>query len=147
MTVDYVLDTSAIIDWLDWYPPDVFPKFWEHINQQVGQLWVLPEKVFQECINGAAKDWVAGIDTDLDWRWTPDAEALMSIYEIENQFPALAPRPNRPNRADSHVVACAQKINAAVVSSDIKLVNAARSLNLRHAFAKEVGPQIHRDLP
>lgn len=117
----YCLDTNAFIQpWNKWYPMDVFPSFWERLDQW-GQdgLVIAPEEVLNE---------IHKIDDDLH-EWTkqrhfifkqPEEDVQEALLKILAQFPRLVDTVKSRHMADPWVIAQAQVTSAIVISEEVR---------------------------
>jgi hypothetical protein len=119
MQAPFVWDTSALVNWLDWYPADLMPQMWTLLNDHVeaGEL-IVPTAVVAEL--GSKRDslsrWIKHVPKASIWE--PQTADLALVARIHAEFPALAPRANRPSVADAYVVAAALALGGTVVSDE-----------------------------
>ena len=113
-------DTSALLNWDHWYPGELMPEMWAHLDRYVavGRL-VVPAAVVEEL--GAATDflakWMKSVPRELVWH--PSTEDLKLVHRLQREFPALAPKPNRTQVADAYVIAAGAAMAATVVSDEV----------------------------
>lgn len=115
----YVIDTSALLDgWVRYYPPDVFPSLWSHLEEMItsGEL-LSPDEVLSEL---SQKD-----DAVHKWAKTNgamfvalDEEIQEATAEILAEFPRLVGAMKDRNRADPFVIALAKTKQAVVVTGE-----------------------------
>jgi hypothetical protein len=115
----YVIDTSALLDgWVRYYPPDVFPSLWSHLEGMItsGEL-LSPDEVLSEL---SQKD-------DAVYKWAKtnsaifvplDEEVQRATAEILAEFPRLVGAMKDRNRADPFVIALAKTKQAIVVTGE-----------------------------
>jgi len=119
LTALYRLDTSAFIEaWHRLYPRDVFPGFWERLNNWIadGSIFASDE-VYRE---------IAKIDDDLH-RWLMarksifrplDEEVQVAATGILETFPRLVGEAKQRSLADPWVIAHAHITKATVVTQE-----------------------------
>jgi len=115
----YCLDTSALIAaWHELYPIDVFPKFWELMDQLVAEKRILaPDEVLRELAkkDDALHKW-AKARTDV---FVPFDESLLAKgAEITNKYRRLLEQKTGRNGADPWVIALAALRGAVLVTKE-----------------------------
>jgi hypothetical protein len=80
--VKYSIDTSSLLDgWVRYYPPDVFPSFWKHLEGMIGAGELIsPDEVLREL---AKKEG----DTLHSWacpRWTSENRPYVDTSKPAN---------------------------------------------------------------
>jgi Domain of unknown function (DUF4411) len=115
----YVIDTSALLDgWVRYYPPDVFPSLWSHLEEMVksGDL-LSPDEVLLEL--GQKDDEIHKWAKANNTMFVPlDEEIQNATQEILSQFPRLVGAMKDRNRADPFVIALAKVKEAIVVTGE-----------------------------
>jgi predicted nucleic acid-binding protein len=118
MGVVYVADTSAIIyAWSEQYPPDVFPTFWERLEQlaQEGRL-IAPDEVLHEL--GKREDdahtWVKEHKELIIRELTVEVQQAVKVVLVDH---ALLVKNGR-GTADPWVIALAMVEGATVVTKE-----------------------------
>ena len=119
MAPPYVWDTSALLNWDDWYPGDLMPQMWTLLDDHVSSAnLVVPFAVVEEL--GTTTDflakWLKSLPKALTWQ--PSTEDPKLVGRLQRDFPAMAPKPNRPGVADAYVVAAAASLRGTVVSDE-----------------------------
>lgn len=115
----YVIDTSALLDgWVRYYPPDVFPSLWSHLQEMITSRELLsPDEVLSEL---SQKD-------DAVYKWAKtnggmfvplDEEIQRATTEILAEFPRLVGAMKDRNRADPFVIAIAKAKHGVVVTGE-----------------------------
>ncbi len=118
MNAPWVWDTSALVNWGEWYPRELMPDMWRLLDElrDVGDLLV-PRAVVMEVGSGDdVAGWVRSLPKALVW--APSTHDLEIVRRVQSEFPALAPRASRPNVADAYVVAAAVASRGTVVTDD-----------------------------
>lgn len=115
----YSIDTSAILDgWARYYPPDVFPGLWEHLDELIGEgRLIATEEVLHELErkDDAASAW-AKVRPQL---FVPiDADIQAAVTAILEQFEKLVDTRANRSAADPFVIALAQIKHCAVVTGE-----------------------------
>jgi hypothetical protein len=138
----YCLDSSALIDaWVRKYPPDILPSLWRSIEGLItGGTLLSPEEVLLELERGS----------DELYKWAKNHPTLFRpptlmiqarVGHIVNRFPAFM-QPRSPDGiwADPYVIALAQEVGAAVVTTEgladrnakyLKIPNICKELGIR----------------
>jgi len=114
-----VIDTSALLDgWVRYYPPDVFPSLWSHLEEMIktGEL-LYPDEVLLEL---AQKDDEIHKRTKANsMMFVPlDEEVQQATQEILTEFPRFVGAMRDRNRADPFVIALAKVKEALVVTGE-----------------------------
>jgi predicted nuclease of predicted toxin-antitoxin system len=115
----YVIDTSALLDgWVRYYPPDIFPSLWLHLEEMIRSEELLsPDEVLLEL----------GQKDDEIHKWAKANSAMFvpldeniqnATQEILSQFPRLVGAMKDRNRADPFVIALAKIKEAIVVTGE-----------------------------
>jgi hypothetical protein len=115
----FCLDTSALIEpWHRRYPMDVFPSFWDRLDQWIdGGRAIAPDEVLRE---------IAKVDDDLH-TWAkqraalfrpPEADVQKAVKAILRDYPRLVDSKRGRSIADPWVIAQAQVASAAVVTEE-----------------------------
>ncbi len=133
----YSIDSGALIDaWVRKYPPDFLPSLWAEIGALIaaGTL-VSPEEVLLELERGG--------DDLYDWATShpalfrvPTPPIQARVAHIVNTFPAFVPE-RAPDGiwADPYVIALAQEVGGAVVTSESIAPPNARHLKIPNVCA------------
>lgn len=117
----YCIDTSALLDaWVRWYPPDLFPSLWQHVEKLTDEDEELCscEDVFEELSQKAGDDihaWAAArqnIFIPLDDAIQAKATAIL------DQYPRLVDTRKGKSLADPFVIATAVEHNLIVVTGE-----------------------------
>ena len=115
----YCVDTSALLDgWIRYYPPDVFPALWSHLEKMIAQGELIsPDEVLSELAqkDDGVHDWAksnGGLFIPLD------SEIQAATSEILSRFPRLVGAMRDRNRADPFVIALAKVKVATVVTGE-----------------------------
>jgi hypothetical protein len=115
----FSLDTSGLLDaWVRYYPPDVFPTIWTHMERasKQGEIFVIDE-VFEEL----------GRKDDGIYQWVKEREYMvMHIDEkiqellaaIMKAHPRLVDTKKNRSGCDPWVIALAQARNLTVVTGE-----------------------------
>jgi len=115
----YVVDTSALLDgWVRYYPPDVFPSLWSHLEAMIktGEL-LSPDEVLLEL--GQKDDEIHKWAKANSTMFVPlDEEIQNATQEILSRFPRLVGAMKGRNRADPFVIALAKVKVATVVTGE-----------------------------
>ena len=93
----YVIDTSALLDgWVRYYPPDVFPALWSHLEDMIKSRDLLsPDEVLLEL--GQKDDEIHKWAKANSAMFVPlDEEIQNATQEILSQFPRLVGAMKRP---------------------------------------------------
>ena len=87
----YCIDTSSLVDWSDYYPPDVFPTLWDKLDWLIAEGRLISSK---EVLLELKRQ-----DDDL-YRWAasrhstfiePDSDTQKCLGDIMARFPTFAP--------------------------------------------------------
>jgi Domain of unknown function (DUF4411) len=128
----YCLDPSALIDaWVRKYPPDVFPSLWECIESLItnGTL-VSPDEVLLELERGGDELYKWAMNHPTLFR-PPTAMIQARLTHIVNTFPTFVPpRVRHGIWADPYVIALAQEVGAAVITTEVLASPDARYLKI-----------------
>ncbi len=117
----YCFDTSSLVQaWTRSYPFDVFPTFWDKMEELVEQgRIVVPDEVERETSrrDDGLQKWIKDKDGLV---WKIDEELQESVKEILSDFQFMVK--NRPgkNAADPWVVALARITKRIVVTEEIE---------------------------
>ena len=116
----FVWDTSALLNWDNWYPGELMPNMWAHLDRYVAaERLVIPAAVVAEL--GSTSDslarWIKAVPSALIW--SPATDYLKLVHRIQRDFPALAPKRSRPQVADAYVVAAGFAMSGTVVSDEL----------------------------
>jgi hypothetical protein len=116
----YCLDSSALIDaWVRKYPPDILPSLWRAIDDLItnGTL-VSPDEVLLELERGNDELYTWALDHPTLFR-PPTSMIQVRVAHIVNTFPTfLQQRASDGIWADPYVIALAQEVGAAVVTTE-----------------------------
>lgn len=116
----YSIDSAALIDaWVRKYPPDFLPSLWEQLAglTESGDL-VAPEDVLLELKRGADELYDWALARPAMFR-APTEPIQARVAHIVNSFPAFLPERSPDGIwADPYVIALAQDVDAAVVTSE-----------------------------
>lgn len=120
----YSFDANALIGpWRRTYPIDVFPPFWDHIDEmmQRGEITIVAE-VFHELEMGGDDlyQWVSQRSIAVV---EMDAPIQQSTRDILSKFPRLINARKQRSMADPFVIAHAKLIGGTVVSEEPKSGN------------------------
>jgi Domain of unknown function (DUF4411) len=139
----YCLDSSAFIDaWVRRYPPDFLPSLWEGIaNLITDGVLVSPEEVLLELERGNDELYKWAVNQPTLFR-PPTFMIQVCVAQIVNTFPTFVP-PRAPDGiwADPYVIALAQEVGAAVVTTELlappdarypKIPNICNALGIRY---------------
>ncbi|HEX4639713.1 MAG TPA: DUF4411 family protein [Chthoniobacterales bacterium] len=115
----YCVDTSAWLDgWNRFYPPDVFCKLWEAIDQLVmaGEI-ISAEEVYVELAkrDDALHQWVQSRKEMLR---APDQSIQEIVRGLLLEYPRLVDTLKNRSQADPFVIATAKFFNATVVTGE-----------------------------
>ncbi|MFH1219109.1 MAG: DUF4411 family protein [Candidatus Eisenbacteria bacterium] len=119
MPVLYCIDTSAILDgWVRYYPPDVFPAFWDRIETMIrGGTLISSEEVLDEL--GRKDDEVHKWAKTRYRIFVPlDDPTQGATSEVLAAFPELVKAIKDRSRADPFVIALARVLRATVVTGE-----------------------------
>jgi hypothetical protein len=117
--MQFSIDTSALLDaWIRWYPPDVFPSFWERMEGLVEhEVVTATEEVLHEL---ERKD-----DDVFDWAkgrpklFLPFDEPIqIAAADVLSQFPRLVDQRPGKHLADPFVIGVARVHGLAVVTGE-----------------------------
>lgn len=115
----YSLDTSTILDFRRHYPIDVFPAFWERVDEAIssGQL-IASSEVLEELKKGG--DEVYKWFHDRPQMFVAPVEAVQKrVIDIMTTHPALVkPSMSKSSQGDPFVIAVAMVEGATVVTSE-----------------------------
>jgi hypothetical protein len=113
------IDTSAILDgWRRYYPPDVFPGLWEHLDELIeeGRL-VATEEVLRELKR--KDDEVYAWAKERELMFVPIDEAIQpAVSAILAQFEKLVDTRANRSAGDPFVIALARIQECAVVTGE-----------------------------
>jgi uncharacterized protein YacL len=123
----FCIDTSALLDgWIRYYPPDVFPSLWSHLEKMIGQRELIaPDEVLSELAQkeDEVHEWAKrnrGLFVSLNEEIQP------ATSEILHVFPRLVGAMKDRNRADPFVIALAKIMSATVVTGEKNVGNTER---------------------
>lgn len=137
----YSIDTSAILDgWWRFYPPDVFPKLWEKLDEliNVGELKATEVVLFElERKDDEVYDWVKNrpkLFIPIDIKIQEVVSNILQDYER-----LVDTRKNRTS-ADAFVIALALINEACVITGELpsnninkpKIPDVCRALGIRY---------------
>jgi hypothetical protein len=118
--MSYVFDTSALVGaWVRSYPPDLFPRVWEEMQQlcDSGRLLV-PEEVLDE-LRAQDDNLLAWVKARADAMVAPTSRALMlEARAVLADHPFLTKTGTGRGRADPFVVALASLRGLPVVTQE-----------------------------
>lgn len=118
--MSYVFDTSALVGaWVRSYPPDLFPRVWEEMQQlcEAGRLLV-PEEVLDE-LRVQDDNLLAWVKARADGMVAPTSRALMlEARAVLADHPFLTKTGTGRGRADPFVVALASIRGLPVVTQE-----------------------------
>ncbi len=119
---NYCLDTSALFDaGIRWYPPDIFPTFWEELDSLADQnRIVIPEMVAAEATvqTHIVAQWVKGQRASNPGIFVGLEAAVQSeLQVITAAYPDWTAKGR--NKADPFVVATAKAKGLVVVTGEI----------------------------
>ncbi len=138
----YSIDSGALIDcWVRKYPPDFLPSLWELLAEMAAAgVLVAPEEVLLELERGG-DDLHAWALARPDAFRPPTAPIQARVGHIVNIYPSFVPdRIVDGIWADPYVIAVAQEIGGAVVTSEqisplgarnLKIPNICQALGVR----------------
>jgi len=117
----FCVDTSALIDGLERYYPEVtFPALWKRVAQLVedGRL-IISEEVWIEARakDEAVKEWCGARGKD-PMVVATDSKVAQQVQGILKEFPRLVSGMKGRNRADPFVIAVAKLRGAVVVTGE-----------------------------
>lgn len=120
MRLRYCLDTSTLIEsWNRRYPKDVFPTFWQRMEEAIGDgLLFAPEIVMYElqAKDDALHEWTKNVDTDF---FLPLSEEVQKEHKrIINTYPKLIDSTKNRSMADPWVIALAKVEGCPVVTEE-----------------------------
>lgn len=117
--MEYSIDTSAILDTrVRYYPPDVFPALWRHLEQLIDQGLLLATEIVLDELEKKAdevREWARKrphmfIATDL--------KIQEIVRRILRTYPSLVDPEKTGPEADPFVIALAQRKACAVVTGE-----------------------------
>lgn len=121
MSTVYCLDTSALVDpWRRYYPIEIFPSIWEHLDRHIAQGRILACAEVQHELEQRDDELLAyakkkdGLFIPLDM----PQQQLVSI--IMNTFPSWVNAESTKNTADPFVIALAKHRGLTVVTYETK---------------------------
>ncbi len=128
----YSIDSGALIDaWVRKYPPDFLPSLWDAIHElaDAGTI-VSPEEVLFELQRGDDELFAWASDRRQMF-FPPTADIQARVAHIVNTFPAFLPeRAADGIWADPYVIALAQDVGRAVVTSELVAPDNARQTKI-----------------
>lgn len=117
----YCFDANAFIGpWRRTYPPDVFPSYWEMVDQMMndGEVLIISEAHFElEVAGDELYEWVSSHGSAIVALDTSIQQAARDILE---QFPGMINVRKQKSMADPFVVGHAQVIGGTVVTEESK---------------------------
>lgn len=124
----YCLDTSAIIDAaIRWYPPDLFPSFWDRLSELVTANELISHEqvllVLEKKEGDVAHQWA------LDHRQiflTPTDETEAMMGTVMGRFPEIAKGAKGQHFADPFVIATASVHSSTVVTGERETGNLSK---------------------
>ena len=138
----YCLDSSALIDaYVRRYPPDFLPSLWKCIEDLItNEILLSPDEVLLELERGNDELYNWAINHPSLFR-PPTLMIQARVSNIVNTFPTFVqPRAADGVWADPYVIALAQEVGAAVVTTEglapsnarhPKIPNICNALNIR----------------
>jgi len=115
----YSIDTSALLDgWVRYYPPDVFPRLWEELDDLIdrGDLRATDE-VFEELRR--KDDAVAAWASDRNGLFVAlDEKIQVAVAEVLADYPKLIDTRANRSAADPFVIALAKVHGCTVVTGE-----------------------------
>lgn len=128
----YSIDSGALIDaWVRKYPPDFLPSLWDAMHElaDAGTI-VSPEEVLLELQRGDDELFAWASDRHQMF-FPPTADIQARVAHIVNTFPAFLPeRAADGIWADPYVIALAQDVGGAVVTSELVAPDNARQTKI-----------------
>lgn len=117
--MQYSIDTSALLDaWVRWYPIDVFPSFWDRMDELVeDRTIVATEEVLNE-LERKDDDLHKWIKARPELLVPHDAAVQTAVSEILAQFPKMVDERTGKSMADPFVIAVARVHQLAVVTGE-----------------------------
>lgn len=118
----YCIDTSSLIDAGEqWYPQDVFPKFWTHLEELINESRLkAPETLLEELSkkSDAWRDWVYERRQVLIMEI--DADTIACMEEVVEQFRLVNPAHFKVNKltGDPFFIALAKAKGMTLVTSE-----------------------------
>lgn len=123
----YCIDTSALMDgWRRWYPPDLFPSFWNSADVLViKNILISSEEVLRELEkkDDELHDWAKQRKTCF---FPLDEEILAAVSKIMATFPKLVDERTGKSFADPFVIATAMTKSTSVVTGEVATGKADR---------------------
>ncbi len=117
----YCFDTSAFVDpWRRYYPPDIFPSVWEHIDRCIQGGSILAAHEVRHELEQKDDDLLAYIKKK-DGLFVPlDDPQQGYVSNIVNKFPSWVNAESTKNSADPFIIALAKHKRLTVVTYETK---------------------------
>lgn len=115
----YCFDTSALLDaWVRWYPIDVFPSFWERMDELISAGAIIcPDEIFSE-LDKKEDDLHAWAKVRKDMFCAIDAATIVEVKAILKKYPRLVDTQKGRSQADPFVIAVAKVRGLTVVTGE-----------------------------
>ena len=115
----YCFDTSALLDaWVRWYPIDVFPSFWEKMEQLISDdVLLAPDEIYAE-LERKEDDLHAWVKSRKNMFCSLDIATIVEVKKILKDHPRLVDTQKGRSQADPFVIALARTKGLTVVTGE-----------------------------
>jgi hypothetical protein len=117
----YSFDSSAFIQpHRRYYPFDVFPSFWRHLERLIAEGSILATEIVRDELEQKDDELTAWAKNQNGLFVPVDQEQQLAVTAIVNRFPKWVDADSSKNQCDPFVVALAMCTNLTVVSDEIR---------------------------
>jgi hypothetical protein len=119
MAARYSFDTSALVNpYRRYYPFDVFPSFWRHIENLIGDGSIVATEIVREELEQKDDALTAWARSQHGLFVPVDSEQQLAVSVVVNRFPRWVDANTAKNQGDPFVVALAMCAQLTVVSDE-----------------------------